>query len=191
MIRKTLLISLTTLFVCSVPLYAQETPTENTEEKKDEKDKDKEKEKKDGESPGADGFWQVKLGDKGEYMIALNRITSISRHQYVLDGALIVDEVTIDSAGQSLARFYHITPISEAMPGNTASAMSKRGAELIDKVTDRTNLTVQDMVVKKYPETTHARTIEYRILSETELTTIFNSAKNAWQSGRGRVISGK
>ncbi len=190
MIREILLISLSTLFIFSLPLHAQETPsapTENSDENKEDPDKDK----KEGESSGDPRFWQLKIGDKGEYIVALDRISSISRHQYVLDGALIVDEVTIDSLGQSLARFYHITPISEAMPGNTVSEITKRGMELMEKAADRANINVQDMVVKKYPETTHARTIEYRVLSEPELSTIFKSVKDAWESGRGRVFSGK
>jgi hypothetical protein len=187
MIRKTILVSVSALFVCTAPLHAQETPTDKTEETKDDKDEDK----KEDDVPVAPGFWQAKLGDKGQYIVALDRITSVSRHQYLLDGALIVDEVTIDSVGQSLARFYHITPISEAIPGNSVAGISKRGAELVDKAAERAGINVQDMVVKKYPETTHARTIEYRVLSEAELTAIFDSAKKAWQSRSGRVFSGK
>jgi hypothetical protein len=42
------------------------------------------------------------------------------------------------------------------------------------------------MVVKNYPDTTHARTIEYRIQSEEELGALYGSLRTAWESGRGR-----
>jgi hypothetical protein len=44
------------------------------------------------------------------------------------------------------------------------------------------------MVVKKFPETTHARTIEYRVLSEPELAALHKSVLTAWEKGRGRKI---
>jgi len=65
------------------------------------------------DSPRANRFWQATLPG-GHYMVALDRISSVSRHRYLLDGALIVDEVTIDSLGQALARFYHISPVTDA-----------------------------------------------------------------------------
>ena len=42
------------------------------------------------------------------------------------------------------------------------------------------------MVVKKFPDTTHARTIEYRLLSESELGALYGSVRTAWETGRGR-----
>ena len=42
------------------------------------------------------------------------------------------------------------------------------------------------MVVKKHPETSHAKSIEYRILSESELTALFTSISNDWALGWGR-----
>ena len=45
------------------------------------------------------------------------------------------------------------------------------------------------MVVKKFPETTHARSIEYRVLSEAELGAVYGSVKTAWETGRGRRFS--
>jgi hypothetical protein len=123
-------------------------------------------------------------------MVALSRIVSVSRHQYVLDGTLIVDEVTVDTEGEALTRFYHISPITDAVPGNAAAALASRGREVIDKVAQRAAGTnVQDMVVKKYPDTTHARSIEYRVSSEQELTALYSSVRNAWESGRGRQFS--
>jgi len=137
-------------------------------------------------------FWDVTLPG-GEYQVALSRITSVSRHKYLLDGALIVDEVTIDTVGQALARFYFIQPASSEASSTAAGKVldkaTERAQEVMDTAANRTGSDLQDMVVKKYPETTHARTIEYRILSEAQLTTLFESAKKAWETGNGKKLT--
>ena len=141
-----------------------------------------------GDTPGNNRFWQATLTG-GHYMIALDKITSVSRHKFVLDGSLIVDEVTIDSTGQALARFYFIRPITDAMESNVATQLADQGKELLDKVAKRGDTDVQNMVVKKYPETTHAKSIEYRLLSDAELTSLYDSVRNSWESGKGRKFS--
>jgi len=182
MFKKPILLALAGLLVCSVHLCAQDAtdPTGGTTTDKS----------KTGDTPAPGRFWQATLGG-GNFMVALDRIVSVSRHKYVLDGALIVDEVTVDTVGQALARFYFITPITDAAPGNTVSGLATRGRELIDKAAQRAGTDVQNMVMKKYPETTHAKSIEYRVLSEAELTALYTSVRSAWETGRGRQYNSK
>ena len=122
-----------------------------------------------------------------------DRISAISRHQYVLDGAVIVDEVTVDALGQALVRFYFLSPISDAMAGNAVgnavSRVVERGREVADGAAGRAGVDIQNMVVKKFPETTHAKQIEYRLHSAEELTGLYNSVRTAWESGRGRKFA--
>jgi hypothetical protein len=143
-----------------------------------------------GESNGPARFWQATLGG-GHYMVALDRISSVSRHKYVLDGALIIDEVTVDTNGQALARFYFITPISAGTKESTVAGIVERGRELVDQAAERAGTQVQNMVVKKYPLTSHSKSIEYRVLSEAELTALYNSVRTAWETGRGRKFTAK
>lgn len=141
------------------------------------------------DKPAQSRFWQATIGESGHYMVALERISSISRHQYILNGNALVDEVTIDSVGQSLARFYHIRPLTEAADGAPASAASRiveRGRELVDQAAARIGTKAHEMVVKTYPDTTHARSIEYRILSASDLEALHQSMRTAWESGKGR-----
>jgi len=144
------------------------------------------------DTPQKNRFWQANVGG-GEYLVALDRISAISRHKYVLDGAVIVDEVTVDALGQALVRFYFITPISDVMGGNaTGKAISRvvdRGREVAEEAAGRAGADIQNMVVKKFPETTHAREIEFRVLSEQELTGLYKSVRTAWQTGRGRKFT--
>jgi hypothetical protein len=137
-------------------------------------------------------FWEASVGG-GQYMVALDRISAISRHKYVLDGAVIVDEVTVDALGQALVRFYYLSPVSDAMSGGevaeAAAKIAERGRELVDQAAGRAGTSVQNMVVKKFPETTHARSIEYRVMSEQELSAIYRSVRTAWERGKGRKFS--
>ncbi len=176
MSQKPVLLLLAGLLACSLPVTAQNPPADAEE--------------KAGDTAGPNRFWQATLGG-GHYMVALDRISSVSRHQYVLDGAVIVDEVTVDTIGQALARFYHISPITDAAAGSTASDVVDRARELVERAADRAGTNVQNMVVKKYPVTSHAKTIEYRILSEAELTALYKSVQNSWETGRGRKFTAK
>ncbi len=138
-----------------------------------------------GTPEGRKGIWEATLPG-GTYMVALNRVTSVSRHKYLLDGSLIVDEVTIDTTGQALVRFYHLTPAG-GPPAVGDTVERNKGIFETPAVSPGGDL--RDMVVKKYPDTTHARTVEYRLMSEQQLTGLFNSAKEAWLSGKGARYS--
>lgn len=139
-------------------------------------------------------FWQASLGN-GHYMVALDRIVAVSRHEYVLNGNAVVDEVTVDSTGQALARFYFIRPLTDTMTGtNTGEAAARivdRGRELVDRAAGVAGTNAQDMVVKTYPATTHARTIEYRVHSAETLTSLYRSVRTAWENGKGRKFTAR
>ncbi len=183
MCKKSLLLALVGLLAFSAPLSAQDenepTPSETTTDPK-----------KTGDSPGPARFWQASVPG-GNYQVALDRITAVSRHKYLLDGAVIVDEVTVDTVGKSLVRFYFLSPVTDAAPGNATAALADRGRELIDKAAQRTGFEVQNMVVKKYPDTTHAGMVEFRLMKESDLTALYGSVKTAWETGRGRQFTAK
>jgi hypothetical protein len=87
-------------------------------------------------------------------------------------------------------RFYYITPITDAAGGsevaNAAKRIADRGRELVEKVGANAGSDIHNMVVKKFPDTTHARSIEYRVMSEAELTALYSSVRTAWETGKGR-----
>ncbi len=182
MFRETLLLVLASLFTCVGSVWAQDDApaADGTTPEKP----------KAGESPGPGRFWQATVNG-GHFMVALDRIASVSRHKYVLDGALVVDEVTVDTVGQALARFYFITPITDSAPGASVAGIANRGRELLEKAAEHAGLDVQNMVMKKYPETSHAKSIEYRMLSAADLTALYGSVRSAWETGRGRQFATK
>ena len=102
----------------------------------------------------------------------LGAITSISKHSYVLDGTLLVTEATVDTTGTALARFYYIEPITKDTTFNALARIQKRAEELRNRGQSRTGTKADEMAQKSYPTTTHARTIEFRIMNEVELNAL-------------------
>lgn len=133
-------------------------------------------------------FWQADLPG-GQYIVALDRICSVSMQQYLLDGNLVVNEVNIDTTGRSIARFYYIEPLAESIQRGGIGKVANRGKELIDRAAGRIDMDAHNMAQKTYPATTHAGMVEYRILDLADLDALFQSALRAWQSGRGRKLS--
>ena len=161
--------------------FSQTTPTNNNRNTATQQDDD---------SPYEDTinhrrFWQATLPG-GNYIVALDRIASISKHEYLLDGALIITEVNIDTVGNALVRIYQITPAAEKSNLATAQHLVERGKELLDHAGQRTGSDPNTMVHKKYPVTTHTKTIEYRVEDLGTLNALFGSVNRAWMEGKGR-----
>jgi len=140
------------------------------------------------ETTGPRRFWQANLPG-GNYIVALDRIASISKHTYIIDGALRVTEVVIDTSGNSLVRFYYIIPASEDSGSAVGAGLTSRAKELLDKASEHTGVNANTIVAKQYPTTTHAKTVEFRILDERDLDSLFNSARKAWINGTGKKFT--
>jgi len=133
------------------------------------------------------GRWECSLTG-GEYSVKLGAITSVSKHSYVLDGALLVTEVTVDTTGTALARFYYIEPITKDTTFNALARIQKRAEQLRQRGQNRSGTKADEMAQKSYPATTHARTIEFRMMNEVELNALYASLYRAWNSGKGRTF---
>jgi hypothetical protein len=119
----------------------------------------------------------------GTYLVALRSVVSVSRHEYVVDAAARVHEVNIETTGSLLARFYFIepnTPVPGAVPG--AAAATEKAKQLLTEGADKTGVEAWRRVVKNYPASTHARTVEYRLQTKEDLDRLFSSAEQAFSS---------
>lgn len=179
-------LALLLLAVATSPLSAQQDDQQenNQQNNRNQPQQQQEPSPNASEEEGPRRFWQVSLPG-GHYMVALDRIASVSMHEYLLDGSWVINEVTIDAGGRGLARFYHIS----ANPGGTSQAAAarviERGKEFIDRAARRGGIDTHNMAQKHYPTTTHAGMVEYRVLDLRDLDAIYNSVQKAWESGRG------
>jgi hypothetical protein len=141
------------------------------------------------ESQSNPRFWQCNING-GEIMVAVDRIGSISKSQFLLDGGLLCTEVTIDTlGGQSLTRIYHVVPATQATPANAASRIVDRAKEVVDNSANRAGVRLHEMVQKTYPTTTHAHTVEFRVMDLADLEALYASLKATWTSGKGRTFT--
>lgn len=136
-------------------------------------------------------FWRCELPG-GLYTVSLPTISSVSTHEYVVDGAARVTELTVGTTGAVVTRFYYLQPLVPKSPIGL-------GQSVIDKVQER----VQDAagrveaagveplwkkVVKNYPTTTHAHTVEYRVDNLDDVEKLRKSLETAWRNNSETAI---
>ena len=133
-------------------------------------------------------LWKCTLPG-GAYQALVSAILSVSSHEYVVDGAARVTEVNIDTSGQLAVRFYYIEPAVTAGPGGIGAATLGKVQSILTDAADRSGSDSWKKVVKSYPVTTHARTVEYRVGSKDALTKIFTSASNSQANGKADTVT--
>jgi hypothetical protein len=137
-------------------------------------------------------LWKCKLPG-GSYDVAVGSIVAVSSHEYLVDGAARVTEVNIDTTGSMLARFYYLEPAlpkDSALPGaQSGSALIEKAEQQLADVSKKTGLDHWKKVVKNYPTTTHARTVEYRLSSKQQLAQLFQSVQDSFRNRRAGSFS--
>lgn len=124
----------------------------------------------------------------GTYQVAIGKIVAVASHEYVVDGIARVTEVNVDSEGALLARFYYIEPNTPSAPGGIGAATVEKAQALFQEALDRSGQDAWKKVVKNYPVTTHARTVEYRVTEKDHLNRIFAGADEAFRLGRTVIV---
>ena len=128
-------------------------------------------------------YWRCELPG-GTYEVAIRAIISVSSHEYIVDGAARVNEVNVDTQGNMAVRFYYLEPSAAKSPVGVGQSAIDRISDLAKEAGQRVGADkVWERVVKTYPTTTHAHSIEYRVESEEQLKQIFISAQGAFESG--------
>lgn len=178
------------LLALALPLYGQANTGNQTNQGNQQGDtnsEDAEPPENTSDEENKKRRWHAHLPG-GVYHVALGAITSISQHSYILDGTLYVSEVAIDTTGVSLARFYFIEPVSSDTKFNVVQRLQATIGKAQDKAGEYSGTKVDELAQKTFPHTTHAKTVEYRILTEQELNALYKSVYRAWDSGKGRTF---
>jgi hypothetical protein len=128
-------------------------------------------------------YWRCELPG-GTYEVAIRSIVSVSSHEYIVDGTARVNEVNVDTLGNMAVRFYFIEPTAAKSPVGIGQSALDRVSDLAKEAGKRAGADhIWERVVKTYPTTTHAHSIEYRVENEEQLKRIFASAQDAFESG--------
>lgn len=121
----------------------------------------------------------------GAYMVRIASIVSVSQHQYLVDGSMRVYEVTIATDSSALARFYYIEPATGTGPGGYIDNAVKQVSDAAESVVGTAGgQPVWKEVVKNYPTTTHAHTVEYRLESLQQLNNLYKSAADCFNNDK-------
>ncbi|CAN5650647.1 hypothetical protein BH09VER1_BH09VER1_52710 [soil metagenome] len=137
---------------------------------------------------GRAATWQAVL-QGGTYAVRVSYMTSVSMHEYVVDGAARVTEVNIGTVGSDLVRFYYIEPNVPKAPGGVGQSVINEVQDKINEGSARAGLDdAWQKVVKNYPTTTHAHTVEYRIGNKDTLQKLFDSAMKSFTSATPGVF---
>ena len=128
----------------------------------------------------------------GSYAVPLRSMVSVSSQQYLVDGHTQVTEVDVDTTGCALARFYYLepnTPTTSGPLGGIGATTIDKAQQLLQQGAAASSQDVWQKVIKNYPTTTHAKTIEYRVQDKSTLTQIYTSAETALQMNQNTVFT--
>jgi hypothetical protein len=122
----------------------------------------------------------------GRFVMPYAHIVSISRASFLIDGGGKVHEVTIDTQGGVIARYYFLESLLENNPLNAAQIVNARMKSLGNLAEQRTGEEARQ-VIKHYPDTTHAKTVEFNLTHLEHLDAIFGHVTRKWidEGGRG------
>lgn len=133
---------------------------------------------------GLKGFWEC-VTPTGRFVVRLDHITSVSQHTYIIDGSARVYEVTVDTSGPMTARYYYIEPVTEGSPLSIGKATIDRLREVAGEAAGKVGVNTERDVIKHYPDTTHAKTAEYRLQIKGNLDQIYSHIHRVWAEERG------
>ncbi len=125
----------------------------------------------------------------GTYEVGVHSIVAVTSHEYLVDGIARVTEVNIDTTGSLLARFYYLEPVQPNSPLGLGQATLDKAQELLKQAAEKTGQDAWKKVVKNYPTTTHARTVEYRVVEKDQLNKIYEAAEEAFRLQKNKSVT--
>jgi hypothetical protein len=139
------------------------------------------------ENQAPSSFWQAELPG-GNMVMARGAVSSIARTRYLVDGAMRVHEVSVGTLGSVEIRFYFMEPVTPQAPLGVGQSGLNDLRGRLSEAPARTGMSeVESEVLKTYPVTTHAHTVEYRMASIEQLDRLYQHLER-WltRGGSGR-----
>ena len=143
------------------------------------------------ESGRGGSFWKAELAD-GVFLVPHAAIASMSRSSYLVDGAVRVTEVSVGTLGSVQGRFYYAEAVEPTSPlgigQSTLNLIQDRAREAQSRLgADELNT----KVLKNYPATTHAHTVEFRLAELSQLEALYESLERSYIRRRTETYSVK
>ncbi len=136
-----------------------------------------------------DGLWDGRLTG-GNYIVRCNSIIALSKHEYISDGVARVVEVNLTLNSAQVIRFYFLEAVKVEGNNmiNAGQQALDRARGLAEQAAGRVSSTLTEpKVVKNYPASTHAHTIEFVLKEEAKLNSLFGSLERSLRTGQGRI----
>ncbi|MEI8234111.1 MAG: hypothetical protein WCH57_05440 [Verrucomicrobiota bacterium] len=129
-------------------------------------------------------FWRCELPG-GVFVVSLPSVSLVSTHEYVVDGVARVTELTVGTNSAVVARFYYLEPMIPKSPVGIGQTLLDKAQQRAQEASTRTGVeAVWQKVVKNYPATTHAHTVEYRLETLDQLKRVEKSLEDAWRTNK-------
>lgn len=142
------------------------------------------------DEPTKDGLWDGRLKG-GNYLVRLNSIIGLSKHEYIADGVARVVEVNLTLSSSQIVRFYFLEPAKVETGSTLVSAGTgalERAKDMVEQAAGRVAPALTEpKVVKSYPASTHAHTVEFVLKEEARLNALFMSLERGFRTGQGRI----
>lgn len=139
----------------------------------------------DNEEEGRPHLWVARMMS-GNYIVRVDRIASIGKHEYIANGATRVIEVTVTTNSSAIARFYYLEVATGSTSSAAKEALNKMQSLAKEAGHHAGNEEVLFEVTKDYPNTTHAHTIEFRLRSEDAVNSLYSNLARTMETGKGR-----
>ncbi len=154
--------------------------------------KEKEKGKETVSSP-ANRMLVIQLDPQNEIVLSVPSITSISKHSFLLNGTMLVYEVTIDTTGNNSVRFYCVQEddgdkilVAETPQDAVQQAAGRINKEMRNGKGKKSDETAVPSL--KYPEGVYAHTIEFQVHDPAILLKLYRESNAVWESGAPKVV---
>jgi hypothetical protein len=142
-----------------------------------------------GDELTPDGLWDGRLKG-GNYVVRIPAIAALSKHEYIANAAARVVEINITLDSATVVRFYFLEPAKIEGGGVIGAGQSAldRARTLAEQAANRVSPTLTEpKVVKDYPLSTHAHTVEFVLKDEERLNSMYTSLNRSLRTGKGRI----
>ena len=131
-------------------------------------------------------WWVAQFPNGNNYMVRMDKIASASKHEFIANATVRVVEVTVATDSAVVARFYFMEPAGKDSSLAAVTTPLERAQSTLQDGVSRVSPTLgKQHVVKDYPTTTHAHTVDYVVQQEDTLNSLYASLTAAINQGVG------